>query len=107
MNRKERRKAGNRAPVRSYTLNSDQIEAIKSEAVAEATWRATVLMFGIPCLVLHDHYGYSKEDLDLFIDKCTEWYKSIEEGDGGFEDLIEALEEEIGLKIIDQMHDGR
>lgn len=102
MNRAERRKAGIKQKVRTYTLTDVQIQQIKDEAINEATNRAFILLLGLPLITLHDKFGFGKVRLERFMDELLKQYESFDEGYITLEDLIETIKEETGVSIIEK-----
>lgn len=102
MNRKERRKRGQRGPSVSptYNLSIDQIEKIKKEAADDAMSKAFVLMLGLPLMALRDEFDFGKVRLERFEDKVTKLYQSFCAGNITLGDVHKTLYEEVGLKVI-------
>lgn len=101
MNRKERRKKGQRGPSVSptYNLSIDQIEKIKKEASDDAMSKAFVLMLGLPLMALRDEFDFGKVRLERFEDKVTKLYQSFCAGNITLGDVHKTLYEEVGLKV--------
>lgn len=103
MNRAERRRQDKtqKAPAKTYTLNEDQIKAIKNDAVQEASEKAFLLMLAIPVMILHDKYWEktSKKRCPEFVEKCLDLYDSVEKEFVSLDDLKKCLFEESGIKI--------
>lgn len=101
MNRKERRKKGQRGPSVSptYNLSIDQIEKIKKDATDDAMSKAFVLMLGLPLMALRDEFDFGKVRLERFEDKVTKLYQSFCAGNITLGDVHKTLYEEVGLKV--------
>lgn len=101
MNRKERRKKGQRGPSVSptYNLSIDQIEKIKKKAADDAMSKAFVLMLGLPLMALRDEFDFGKVRLERFEDKVTKLYQSFCAGNITLGDVHRTLYEEVGLKV--------
>lgn len=102
MNRAERRKLGIKTSVKTYTLNSEQIEVMKKEVTEKAINKAFFLMLAIPVMVIHDKFGkLMKRDgrEEKFVDYCLKLYETYEEGYVSLTDLQQCLYEETGIKM--------
>lgn len=101
MNRKERRKKGQRGPSVSptYNLSIDQIETIKKDAADDAMSKAFVLMLGLPLMALRDEFDFGKVRLERFEDKVTKLYQSFCAGNITLGDVHKTLYKEVGLKV--------
>lgn len=99
MNRQQRRKSKSERP-KVYTLNEDQIARMKKEAADEAIQTALILMLGLPCLTLQDKFGFTSNDLQIFMDNVMLWYESVQEGEIELSEIMATLEEETGFKVI-------
>ena len=101
MNRKERRKKGQRGPSVSptYNLSIDQIEKIKKDAADDAMSKAFVLMLGLPLMALRDEFDFGKVRLERFEDKVTKLDQSFCAGNITLGDVHKTLYEEVGLKV--------
>lgn len=104
MTRAERRrqeKVAAKKPA-TYTLTSEQIEAIKQDAVERATDTAFILMLGLPVMVLHDKFDkiWKRENrLEHFTDELLDLYDGFNRGYFTLDDVLKTLEEETGVKI--------
>ena len=95
MNRAERRKAGKKDKVRTYTLTDVQIQQIKTEAAKEAF----IEMLAIPVQVLHDKFGFGQIRLDRFTHYSLNWLEMVRDGEVTLDQLRKTLEEEAGIVI--------
>ncbi len=95
MNRAERRRAGNKDKVRTYTLTDVQIKQIKAEAAKEAF----VEMLAIPVQVLYDKFGFRQIRLDRFTHYCLNWLEMVRDGEVTLAELRKTLDEEAGIVI--------
>lgn len=95
MNRAERRKAGKKDKVRTYTLTDVQIQQIKHEAAREAF----IEMLAIPVQVLFDKFGYRQIRLDRFTHSCLNYLEMVQEGTVTLDEIRKTLEEEGGIVI--------
>ena len=95
MNRAERRKAGQKDKVRTYTLTDVQIQQIKHEAAREAF----IEMLAIPVQVLFDKFGYRQIRLDRFTHSCLNYLEMVQEGTVTLDEIRKTLEEEGGIVI--------
>lgn len=95
MNREERRKAGKKDKVRTYTLTDVQIQQLKTEAAKEAF----VEMLAIPVQVLHDKFGFGQIRLDRFTHYALNWLEMVRDGEVTLDQLRKTLEEEAGIVI--------
>lgn len=107
MNRKQRRQLGIKGKEPTYTLNRDQINAIKQGATKKAVDEAFILMLGIPVMVLHDNYAKlvriredGKNREERFMDMILDLYDSYDRDYLTLQDIIDTLHEECGLDII-------
>lgn len=100
MNRKERRKSGNKDRVKTYVLTQDQIDQMKDEATQRAADAAFVVMMCIPVLVVKDKYGFDKEQISDFVGHVVSWYESVQNGEVKFREIIKVLEEESDYQLI-------
>lgn len=108
MNRADRRKAGIKTKEQTYVLTRSQIEQMKKDCVKDAVDSAMVLMFGLPVMVIHDHWSeltkrskISKEE--RFTDILIRLYKHFDNDDFTLDDVREVLEKECGIKINERM----
>ena len=99
MNRKERRKAGIKTPVRTYTLNEAQVEQLKQNVVEAAYKEAFKFLLCVPCLALRDKFGFGSKRLKTFIDASVFWLSEAYSGKIGTEEIEKALKEEVGFDI--------
>ena len=107
MNRKERRKKGQRGPSVSptYNLSIDQIEKIKMMiqpvlqqhkcSLYDLKW----VQLGLPLMALRDEFDFGKVRLERFEDKVTKLYQSFCAGNITLGDVHKTLYEEVGLKV--------
>ena len=101
MNRVERRRAGKRDKVVTYTLTQEQINQIKKEARDEAIDKAFILMLALPLTVLKDHCWVktAKRRLPKFLDKVLSLYGSWDKDEITLEKLREDLWNYGGIKL--------
>lgn len=101
MNRAERRRAGKKGKVATYTLTQEQINRIKQEASKEAIDTAFTLMLALPLEVLKDKYWVksAKRRLPKFLDNVLSLYDSWNKGELTIEELREDLWEYGGIKL--------
>lgn len=101
MNRAERRRAGKKDKVATYTLTQDQIDQLKQEARDEAVEIAVTLMLALPLEVLKDNYWVksAKRRLPKFLDKVLSLYDSWNKGTLTLEELREDLWNYGGIKL--------
>lgn len=110
MNRVERRKLQKEGKIIKkepiINIKRSELEAIKKEAIREASEIAFILMLSIPVMVLHDHYSkIMKREVDgknreeRFADLCVDLYDSYDKGYVTLSDLQECLKEETGMEF--------
>lgn len=104
MNRAERRKAGIKKKEPTYVLTKSQIDQIKIECTNEALDKAFVIMMGLPVMVIHDHFKdlWKKEEKsreERFSELLLDLYDSVERDFISFQDILDCLEDECGLKF--------
>lgn len=99
MNRQQRRKTGNKAPVKTYTLNEDQIQKLKDAAISEAIDRTIKIQLYTSIMVLRDYNGFGKKRLTEFTENWTEIMDSIQNDYLDYKDMIDVIEEETGLRL--------
>ena len=93
----EKRKT-NKTPT--YNMTYDQIQDIKKQAALEAVGELLTLTLGLPAMVLHDKRGWSREELEPFIDDVWNLYDSYEKGYITLDDCVRTLKEEAGVANI-------
>lgn len=98
MNRKQRRKAGNKTPVKTYTLNGQQIEQLKYQATNEAINKSMVMVLYISIMTLRDN-GFGKKRLERFVEDWFELLDGVQKDYLDFEDMINTIKEETGFEI--------
>ena len=105
MNRAERRRLKRNQESRNatYTLRNEDVTRIKQDAAQEAIDKAFVLMLGLPMIVLHDKYGWSKKRLSDFMDHVLEQYDSFSKNFITLDDLRNAIEKKTGVKLIEKV----
>lgn len=86
----------------TYNLTREQIERIKHEATEQAAVEATILMMGIPCLVLRDLEGYGRKRFERFMDKSLFWLKSVHDGEVTLTEILKTIEDETGYSVTEQ-----
>ena len=94
MNREQRRKAGKKEKVRTYTLTDVQIQQIKDDATREAILE----LLTIPRQVLHDKFGFGQIRLDRFTHYCMNWLSMVENREVTLDELRSILKEESGIE---------
>lgn len=101
MNRAERRKAGKKGKVATYTLSQEQIDQIKQEARAEAIETAFTLILALPLEVLKDKYWVktAKRRLPKFTDDVLSLYDRWTKGLITIEELRKDLWNYGGIKL--------
>jgi hypothetical protein len=95
MNRAERRRAGNKEKVRTYTLTDVQIKQIKDEAAREAF----IEMLAIPVQVLYDKNGWRQIRLDRFTHTCLNYLEMVQDGTVTLAELRKTLKDEAGIEV--------
>ena len=83
----------------TYTLTMEQINAIKREAIEEATLAAMKLLIGLPIMANRDLFGHGKSRLEKLADKIFDLYDSYEKGFISMQDIEDTIFEETGMKI--------
>lgn len=109
MNRKERRKAGIKKKVPTYTFTQEQLHAeinkgidkFREEIRDDVTDKALRVLAYVPLMVLRDKFGFGKVRLDKFLREFAELVDCVENDYVGFEDMIETIKDETGLVITD------
>lgn len=109
MNRKQRRKAGIKKKVPTYTFNQEQLydeikkgveqyrEGLKEEMGTQAI-RVVIFM---SLLILRDKWGFGKKRLRDFVFEFVEQVECLKKGYVSLEDMINVIQEETGLDIKD------
>lgn len=109
MNRAQRRKAGIKTRVPTYTFNQDQLkkeirkgveqyrEGLKEEIGTQAI---RVVIFA-SLLIIRDKWGFGKKRLEKFLYEFAEQIDCLENKYVGFDDMIAAIKEETGLNVDD------
>ncbi|MDU2383225.1 MAG: hypothetical protein E7D50_01005 [Finegoldia magna] len=109
MNRKQRRKAGIKKKVATYTFTQEQLQAeinkgidkFKEEIRDNVTDKALKVIAYVPLIVLHDKWGFGKKRLEKFLYEFAEQIDCLENKYVEFDDMIEAIKDETGLVITD------
>lgn len=101
MNRAERRRQEREKNQKEAMINlkAGDVEAIKKDAVNQATLQAFELMIGLPCLVLHDKWGYGKQRIERFVWQCIDMLNAFNDGYLTVEDIHQTLKKECGVVI--------
>lgn len=101
MNRAERRRQEREKNQKEAMINlkAGDVQAIKKDAVNRATLQAFELMIGLPCLVLHDKWGYGKQRIERFVWQCIDMLNAFNDGYLTVEDIHKTLKEECGVII--------
>lgn len=101
MNRAERRRQEKEKSKQDAMINLKvgDVEAIKKDAVNQATLQAFELMIGLPCLVLHDKWGYGKQRIERFVWQCIDMLNAFNDGYLTVEDIHQTLKKECGVVI--------
>ena len=115
MNRAEQRRQQKAQKTKTYTLTDKEITKIKQDAVNEAivsvnekikdieenaVKQSFLMMLTIPLWILHDKYGFGKKRLSDFMEMVLLQYDWVQDGEISFNDLIDTLERETGVKLI-------
>lgn len=109
MNRKERRKAGIKKKVATYTFTQEQLHAeinkgidkFREEIRDDVTDKALRVIAYVPLIVLHDKWGFGKKRLQDFMYEFAEQVECLKKGYVSLEDMINVIQEETGLDIKD------
>lgn len=96
MNRSERRRNRSSNRENTYVLTESQIEEIRREAVRNAA----VEILAVPCLALHDKFGFGKIRLTRFMDSAMNWYEMAMAGEVSVETMRKTLREETGVTFF-------
>lgn len=99
MNRKQRRRLGEKGKVKTYNVNAEQLEAIKQQVTDNAVDRMVIVQMYISLMVLRDYEGWGKKRLERFTDRCMDMLDSVDKGYLDYLDMINTIEEETGYKI--------
>lgn len=101
MNRQQRRNQRRQLEKgdRLYTLKTENIQRMKTEATAKASEQAFLLMFGLPVMVLRDKWGFGKTRLLRFVEQVMELQRDVLDDRLSIEDVHRALEDELGIQI--------
>ena len=109
MNRKERRKAGIKTKVATYTFTQEQLHAeinkgidkFREEIRDDVTDKALRVIAYVPLIVLRDKWGFGKKRLQDFMFEFAEQVECLKKGYVSLEDMIETIKDETGLDIKD------
>ena len=82
-----------------YHLTAAQIDQMKADITKEVSFRALILMLGIPLMVLRDKYGWGVIRLPRFIRQCIKLYDSFDKGYLTFDDMHAAIKDETGVDV--------
>lgn len=106
--RRQKRKAEEKKRV--YTLTYDDIVRLKKEAAREAMDVAFVCMLAIPCLTMHDVFGFGKTRLTRMMDSFMTKYDCFmddfdKKGDErfDFDAMIKIVKDETGYDILKKL----
>lgn len=83
----------------TYNMTWEQIENVKQEATKKATRKAFNLMIILPVMVLRDKWGFGNKRLWDFVLATKDLYDSYEKDYLTLDDMVQAIEEETGIKI--------
>ena len=98
MNRQQRRKTGNKALIKTYTLNETQIQQLKQQATTEAIDKSLITVLYISIMTLRDS-GFGKKRLERFVEDWFELLDGVQKDYLDFEDMMEVIKEETGFEI--------
>lgn len=98
MNRKQRRGAGIKSQIKTYTLNETQIEELKQQATSAAVDQAMITILYSSVMVLRDD-GFGKKRLERFVENWFELFDSIQKDYLDFDDMIQTIKDETGFEI--------
>lgn len=84
---------------KTYNLSLDQIKQLKQDASAQAMEQAFILMMGLPLMALRDKFGFGKVRLERFSDAVLDLWDSFNRDYITFQDCINTVYEETGVKI--------
>jgi hypothetical protein len=109
MNRAQRRKAGIKKKVATYTFTQEQLHAeinkgidkFREEIRDDVTDKALRVIAYVPLIVLHDKWGFGKKRLQDFIYEFAEQVECLKKEYVSFDDMIAAIKEETGLNVDD------
>ena len=107
MNREQRRKAGIKTKTPTYNFTMQQINKmveqkaykLLKEKEDECVDNVMKIVTTVPLWVLRTKFGYGKERLARFIEEYNELIDSINKGYLNFDDINEALKNEVGTNI--------
>lgn len=109
MNRAQRRKAGIKRRVPTYTFNQEQLYAEIKKGVEQyreglkeemGTQAIRVVIFA-SLLILRDKWEFGKKRLQDFMFEFAEQVECLKKGYVSLEDMINVIQEETGLDIKD------
>ena len=109
MNRAQRRKAGIKTKVPTYTFNQDQlreeirkgVEQYREGLKEEMGTQAIRVVIFVSLLILRDKRGFGKKRLQDFMFEFAEQIECLKKGYVSLEDMINVIQEETGLDIKD------
>ena len=109
MNRAQRRKAGIKTRVPTYTFNQDQlreeirkgVEQYREGLKEEMGTQAIRVVIFVSLLILRDKWGFGKKRLEKFLYEFAEQIDCLENKYVSFDDMIAAIKEETGLNVDD------
>ena len=115
-NNREQRRAKGLPKDRTFTVKESQLEAIahkrvveeidkiRASVVAEVTEVITKLMLVYDFIVLHDKFGFDREQLVAFKDHLNALGESLESGYCSNTDLHKLCLEEFGIDIDEMLN---
>lgn len=109
MNRAQRRKAGIKKKVPTYTFNPDQlrdeirkgVEQYREGLKEEMGTQAIRVVIFVSLLILRDKWGFGKKRLQDFMYEFAEQVECLKKEYVSLEDMIAAIKEETGLNVDD------
>lgn len=82
-----------------FNLTLDQLEERDKKIRQEMIEEAFSVAMGIPLIVLRDQYGFGTKRMEDFMNHVHETREAIENGNVGFEDLIDTVQKETGVDV--------
>lgn len=82
-----------------YNVKRSDLEYLHDEALKSVAKRVIPLVLYTSLMVLHDKYGFGRKRLGDFTEEVFNLYEAIDKKFVTFEDLVEAIEKETGVKI--------
>lgn len=75
-----------------------QLEGLRNEMKKEAVEWSLKFFMAIPCLVMHDKFGFGRQRLDLFMSYVRTWLQACQDDDEALSDAVKAAQE-LGYEI--------